>query len=55
MPIRVRRALFADADAIASVHFHSWQASVRGRVPDEVLGELSLLQGCLRWRTRLSD
>ncbi len=37
------------------MHFHSWQAAVRGTVPDTVLGRMSLLDGELRWRSRLSD
>jgi GNAT superfamily N-acetyltransferase len=37
------------------VHFDSWQAAVRGTVPDAVLGRMSLLDGELRWRSRLSD
>jgi GNAT superfamily N-acetyltransferase len=37
------------------VHYHSWQAAVRGPVPDEVLARMSILDGELRWRSRLSD
>jgi GNAT superfamily N-acetyltransferase len=40
---------------VASVHFDSWQAAVRGTVPDTVLKRMSLLDGELRWRSRLSD
>jgi GNAT superfamily N-acetyltransferase len=52
--VRVRRATVADAQAVASVHFHSWQAAVRGAVPRAALERMSLLDGELRWRARLS-
>lgn len=55
MNIRVRRATIADADEVASVHFHSWQAAVRGTVPETLLEQMSLLDGQLRWRSRLAD
>jgi GNAT superfamily N-acetyltransferase len=53
--IRVRGATLADAQAVAGVHFHSWQAAVRGSVPEAALQRMSLLDGELRWRSRLSD
>jgi GNAT superfamily N-acetyltransferase len=37
------------------VHFDSWQAAVRGSVPEVLLEQMSLLDGQLRWRTRLAD
>jgi GNAT superfamily N-acetyltransferase len=55
MGIQVRRATVVDADEVASVHFHAWQAAVRGAVQETLLEQMSLVDGQLRWRTRLAD
>lgn len=53
--MKVRRAVPADARAIAEVHVRSWQAGYRGLMPDEVLDGLSAAERVPRWRDALSD
>lgn len=53
--MKVRRAVPADARAIAEVHVRSWQAGYRGLMPDEVLDGLSAAEREPRWRDGLSD
>jgi RimJ/RimL family protein N-acetyltransferase len=45
----VRRALPADAPAIAEIHVRSWQAAYRGLIPDEVLDGLSVADRQAMW------
>jgi ribosomal protein S18 acetylase RimI-like enzyme len=40
--VRIREAILADAEAIATVHVRSWQAVYRGQLPDEYLDGLSV-------------
>ncbi|MGA3361242.1 MAG: GNAT family N-acetyltransferase [Solirubrobacteraceae bacterium] len=47
--IAVRRAVVADAAAIAGVHVRSWQVGYRGIVPDAVLEAQSLSQRTGQW------
>ena len=49
----VRRALPADARAIAEVHVRTWQAAYRHVFPQEVLDELSVDERETGWRERL--
>jgi L-amino acid N-acyltransferase YncA len=53
--VKVRRAVPADARAIAEVHVRSWQAGYRGLMPDDVLDGLSVAEREPRWRDGLSD
>ena len=52
---RVREASIDDADAIASVHVASWQATYRGLVPDSVLDRMSVRERADRWRDWFSQ
>jgi ribosomal protein S18 acetylase RimI-like enzyme len=40
--VRIREAILADAEAIATVHVQSWQAAYRGQLPDEYLDGLTV-------------
>jgi ribosomal protein S18 acetylase RimI-like enzyme len=40
--VRIREAIPADAEAIATVHVRSWQAAYRGQLPDEYLDGLTV-------------
>jgi ribosomal protein S18 acetylase RimI-like enzyme len=51
----VRRAVPADAHAIAAVHVASWQAGYAHVFPAEFLSSLSASAREPRWRTALSD
>jgi GNAT superfamily N-acetyltransferase len=52
-PVRVRRALPADARAIAEVTVRGWQAAYRGLMPDEFLDGLSVAGREAAWREML--
>jgi GNAT superfamily N-acetyltransferase len=52
-PVRVRRALLADARAIAEVTVRGWQAAYRGLMPDEFLDGLSVAGREAAWREML--
>ncbi|MFG3344515.1 GNAT family N-acetyltransferase [Streptomyces sp. NPDC048018] len=52
MPLR--RALPADAAALAAVHVRSWQAAYRGLVPDTCLDGLDVAERARVWRERLT-
>lgn len=49
----IRRATFADADAIGRVHVRAWQAAYRGVMPDRFLDGLDPAQRAAMWRERL--
>lgn len=51
----VRRALPADARAIADVHVRTWRAAYRHAFPQEVLDRLSVDERETRWRERLEE
>ena len=51
--VRVRRALPADARAIAEVTVRGWQAAYRGLMPDEFLDGLSVPGREVAWREML--
>jgi GNAT superfamily N-acetyltransferase len=40
----IRRAILADAPAIARIHVQSWQETYRGLVPDEYLDRMTVTQ-----------
>ena len=46
----MRRAVPADADAIARVHHDGWQVGYRGIVPDDVLATLPVDDYRAQWR-----
>lgn len=52
--MKVRRAVPADARAIAEVHVRSWQAGYRGLMPDELLDGLSPADREPMWREAAS-
>ena len=51
----VRRAVPADAAAIARIHVRAWQVAYRGLVPDDVLDGLSVEQWEIGWLKMISD
>jgi len=52
-PIRIRRALPADARAIAEVAVRGWQTAYRGLMPDDFLAGLSVAGREAAWREML--
>ncbi|MDQ4133132.1 MAG: GNAT family N-acetyltransferase [Actinomycetota bacterium] len=52
--MRVRPAEITDAEAIATVHVRSWQATYRGRLPDDYLRGLSIERRTETWREILA-
>jgi len=51
----VRRALGADAQAIATVHVRSWQEAYQGLVPQPYLDALSVSDRLTLWERALAD
>ena len=51
----IRRAVVADADAIARVHHDGWQVGYRGIVPDDVRATLVLADYEKQWRELLAQ
>jgi len=41
--LTIRREEPDDAEAVARVHVHGWQAGYAGFMPDEVLGRLNVV------------
>ena len=56
MSALIRRAVEADADAIAALHIRSWQSAYRGQLPDHFLDSLDHELGRRAdfWRTHIS-
>ncbi len=52
-PIHIRRALGADARAVAKVIVRGWQGAYRGLMPDEFLAGLSVAGREAAWREML--
>jgi ribosomal protein S18 acetylase RimI-like enzyme len=50
----VRRALSADARAIAEVHVRAWRAGYRGLLPEPLLDALSVEERTRRWTAHLA-
>jgi GrpB-like predicted nucleotidyltransferase (UPF0157 family)/ribosomal protein S18 acetylase RimI-like enzyme len=51
--VAVRRAVSADASAIAEVHVRSWRAAYRGLLPDALLDALSVAEREVHWQAIL--
>jgi ribosomal protein S18 acetylase RimI-like enzyme len=51
----IRRAVPADAEALARLHIDAWRAAYRGLVPDRILDGFSLERRTAWWRTRLTE
>ncbi|MGZ6266629.1 MAG: N-acetyltransferase family protein [Candidatus Limnocylindrales bacterium] len=52
-PVRIRRALPADARAVAEIAVRGWQAAYRGLMPDDFLAGLSVGGREAAWREML--
>ena len=52
--MNVRRAIAADADAIAEVHVSTWRVAYRGQIPDTILDSLDVSLRAGFWRAVLS-
>jgi ribosomal protein S18 acetylase RimI-like enzyme len=52
MPVTIREARLADAEAIARIHVAMWQHAYRGQMPDDLLDNISL-ERRLTWRTQM--
>lgn len=52
MPVTIREATLADAEAIARIHVAMWQHAYRGQMPDDLLDNISL-ERRLTWRTQM--
>jgi L-amino acid N-acyltransferase YncA len=50
MPISIRQAGPADAEAVGAVHVRGWQWGYRGQLPDALLAGLDAGQRASRWR-----
>jgi ribosomal protein S18 acetylase RimI-like enzyme len=48
--VTIRKAIYDDALAIATLHIATWQAAYRGHIPDEYLDSLSLDARLGRWQ-----
>ncbi|TWP49962.1 GNAT family N-acetyltransferase [Lentzea tibetensis] len=51
----MRRAVAADAEAIAEVHTRTWQVGYRGVLPDEFLDAMDWRQRVEPWRRNLEN
>ena len=54
MEFRIRRAVAADAVAIARVHVESWRSTYAGIVPEEILASLNLDDRAEMWERMLA-
>lgn len=54
MEFRIRRAVAADAVAIARVHVESWRSTYAGVVPEEILASLNLDERAEMWERMLA-
>jgi GNAT superfamily N-acetyltransferase len=52
-PVRIRRAIPADAGAVAEIAVRGWQAAYRGLMPDDFLAGLSVAGREVAWREML--
>lgn len=52
MPVTIREATLADAEAISRIQVAMWQHAYRGQLPDELLDTLSV-ERRLTWRTQM--
>lgn len=55
MPIEIRRALVADAEALTSVQIASWRTTYRGIVSDAFLSDLENVIRVEKWAERLAS
>lgn len=53
--VQIRRALPADADAIAEVHVEAWRWAYRDQLPADLLADLSVRDRLSMWRQVLAD
>lgn len=53
--MRIRKAVVADAAAIARVHVDSWRTTYRGTFPDAYLAALSYERGEAHWTSWIRD
>jgi ribosomal protein S18 acetylase RimI-like enzyme len=53
--IAIRRAVIADAAAIAGVHVSAWRVAYRGIVPDDVLAAQSVAARTVQWEGWLTS
>ncbi|GGJ41903.1 GNAT family N-acetyltransferase [Deinococcus roseus] len=51
----VRNATVHDVSAIAKVHTQSWQETYAGRIPDEVLSQLTYERRLTQWERKTQD
>lgn len=55
LPLVVRPAVVADADAVAEVHWRSWRETYAGLVPEGRLGSGALERRRRQWRSRIAQ
>ena len=55
VPVRIRDAMPADAQAIASIHIDVWRTTYRGHFPDVALDALDLERWTKRGEQRLRE
>lgn len=48
--VTIRKAIYEDALAIATLHIAAWRAAYRGQIPDEHLDSMSLDARLVRWQ-----
>ncbi len=51
----IRRALAADADAVARIHVESWNVAYRGIMPDDVIAKTDLAYRTKFWAAQIAD
>lgn len=51
----LRRALAADAEAVARIHVESWNVAYRGIMPDDVIAKTDLAYRTKFWAERIAD
>jgi len=54
-PLKIRRALSADAGIVAHIHVESWNVAYRGIMPDEVIARTDLAYRTVFWQERIAD
>jgi ribosomal protein S18 acetylase RimI-like enzyme len=52
--MRIRRATYEDAAAVAAVHVASWEGAYRGLVPDDVMDPRTVEERTRFWRGQLA-
>ena len=55
MSVKIRKAVFTDASAIATINVKTWQSAYKGIIPQDHLDSLSINDRIPKWEQRISN